>query len=156
VRPARRWRIGLAALLPAVLWAATAAAQSCDAPTTVTVSFGAYDEASASPTNGTGQIRVICDPGTPYNVSFDAGAHSGGSFSPRAMTDAGSLYQLQYNLFVDSAHTRVSGDGTGGTETVPGTVQGAQDIIQIYGQIFPLQPVGVGAYADTIVVTVEF
>lgn len=154
----RARRIGCigAGMLAAALWATPAAAQVCTEVTTVAVAFGAYDERFPSPANATGQVRLTCDTGVAYQVFLDAGTHSGGSFSPRAMADDGGLYQLQYNLFTDSNRTVVWGDGTGSTETISGVAQGAQDILQVYGRVFALQPVGVGAYSDTVMVTVEY
>jgi spore coat protein U domain-containing protein, fimbrial subunit CupE1/2/3/6 len=147
-----------AAVLGALLWAAPAAAQvpACAQVTAVPVAFGAYDERVATPVNGTGQVRVQCDAGVNYQVSLDPGAHSGGTFSPRVMGDAGGQYKLQYNLYLDGARTIIWGDGTGLTQVVTGVAQGAQDILQVYGRIFALQPVGVGLYADTVTVTVDY
>lgn len=156
-----RSSVGVAVALLALWWAlpaAPAAAQvfSCAQVTAVAVAFGPYDERVANPLDGTGQVRVQCDTGTPYQVFLDPGSHSGGSFAPRVMGDAGGLYKLQYNLYLDSAHTIVWGDGTGLTQTLTGVALGAQDILQVYGRVFALQPVGVGAYADTVTVTVEY
>jgi spore coat protein U domain-containing protein, fimbrial subunit CupE1/2/3/6 len=149
-------RAALFGALVASLWATPAAAQVCTQVTTVAVAFGPYNERSATPMNGTGQVRVQCDAGVPYQVRLDPGSHSGGTFSPRVMADGGGLYQLQYNLFIDSGRTVIWGDGTGVTQVVTGVAQGAQDILQVYGRVFALQPVGVGAYADTVTVTVEY
>jgi len=148
--------MALAALL-ALAWAAPAAAQGpvCGV-SAVAVAFGDYNERAASSVTATGQVRVQCDTGTPYEVTLDPGTHSGGTFSPRILGDAGGLYKLQYNLFLDSARTVIWGDGTGVTQTVTGTALGAQDILQVYGVIPAFQPVGVGSYADSVTVTVIF
>jgi len=149
--------IGGVALLAALGTAPAAAQQPVCAATTQMVAFADYDERSLTPASATGQVRVACDTtGTPYAVSLDAGTHSGGSFSSRVMTDAGGLYSLEYNLFIDSSRTQIWGDGTGATVIVSGTAQGAQDILQVFGQIPALQPVGVGLYADTVTATVEY
>jgi spore coat protein U-like protein len=144
-----------AAVLLAAAWAAPARAQVCTQVTAVAVAFGTYDERTPTPLNGTGQVRVQCDTGTPYQVSLDPGAHAGADFS-RAMSDAGGLYRLEYNLFIDSSRTQIWGDGTGTTQVVNGTAQGAQEILQVYGRVPALQPVGVGAYTDTVTVTVDY
>jgi spore coat protein U domain-containing protein, fimbrial subunit CupE1/2/3/6 len=142
-------------LLLVALGAAPAAAQVCTQVTAVAVAFGAYDERAASHLNGTGQVRVQCDTGVAYQVSLDPGGHAGSDFA-RAMGDAGGIYRLQYNLYIDSTRTQIWGDGTGTTQVVNGVAQGAQDILQVYGRIFALQPVGVGAYTDSVLVSVDY
>jgi len=148
--------VAAAAALLAALWAGPAAAQVCTLVTTTSVAFGAYDERSASPVNATGQVRVTCDTGVLYHVSLDPGTHSGGSFSPRAMGEAGGLYQLEYNLYTDALRSVIWGDGTGGTVIVTDTALGAEQVIQVFGRVFALQKVGVGLYTDTVSVTVEY
>lgn len=143
--------LGLAVALAAP---GTAGAQVCTQVTTLAVAFGAYDEHAATPLEAVGQVRVTCDTGVSYEVQLGPGGNSSSSFSPRRM--AGGPYFLDYNLYLDAARTRVWGDATGGTEILSAGGTGGQDVYSIYGRVFPLQVVGVGAYGDTVTVSVIF
>jgi len=72
--------------------------------------------------------------------------------------------RLNYNLFLDTARTSIWGNGLSGTGIAtasltvgPGVGNGTR-IAQfpVYGRVPALQVVGMGAYSDTIVVTVTF
>ncbi len=82
-------------------------------------------------------------------VKLDPGRGSGGNFTARKMDGAGN--NLNYNLYIDAAGTKIWGDGTGGTFAQPG----GSNLI-IYGRIPPLQKVKPGAYSDSVIVIVEW
>lgn len=147
------WLVAAAA---AVLSAPPAWAQVCTDVTTQPVSFGSYDETSGSALDAQGQVRVVCDAGVGFEVRLGPGGNSSGTFSPRRMARVGGTYFLNYNLYLDSGRTQIWGDGTGATLTLTGTVQGSQSVHQIFGRVFALQPVGVGTYNDTVLVSVIF
>jgi len=62
---------------------------------------------------------------------------------------------LSYSLYEDSGHTTVWGQ-TIGTNTVTGTGTGLPVTQTVYGQIPAQQAMPVGAYTDTITVTVTY
>lgn len=155
MRP-RRWGPAIGTALALALVAAPAWAQVCTDVTTQAVSFGDYDGTAGAPLDGQGQVRVVCDVDTPYEVQLGPGGNSGGTFSPRRMARVGGTYFLEYNLYIDSARTQVWGDGTGATLVINDTSQGAQNVHQIFGRVFALQVVGVGAYNDAVVVSVIY
>jgi hypothetical protein len=64
------------------------------------------------------------------------------------------LHQLLYNLYTDATLNTVWGDGTGYSATVSDTQLTA--IHTVYGRIPARQNTHVGAYADTIVITLTF
>jgi spore coat protein U-like protein len=67
--------------------------------------------------------------------------------------------QLFYNLYLDAARTIIWGDGTGGTQSFfIGNPQGNnQDLsVPMFGRIPASQNVKVGAYTDTVTVTLSF
>lgn len=142
---------------------------SCSADVgTTNVSFGTYDPFGAN-LDVTGNVRVTCSGlvtllphDIPYTIQLDKGSYAA-SFNPRQM--ASGAYRLNYNLYADSARGTIWGDGTGGTSTVPGTVQlPALGIIvtrymdnTVYGRIPGSQTtVHAGSYIDTITVTVTY
>lgn len=87
-------------------------------------------------------------------MSLSSGAAS--HFSPRAMTSGAS--RLSYNLYTTPTHTSVCGDGTADTQTqsYDGLLVLGHVELTIHGAAPPGQFVNAGAYADTIIVTIEY
>lgn len=137
-----------------ILWASLAlpmlahAAASCRV-TVVNVAFGSYDVFTTTGTSTTGSVTVSCQGNASYAISLSAGS---GTFAARVMTS--SSHRLDYNLFTDSTHLTIWGDGTSGTSTVSANGKGAT--YTVYGLIPALQNVPVGSYSDTITVTVTY
>ncbi|MCL4525893.1 MAG: spore coat U domain-containing protein [Gammaproteobacteria bacterium] len=154
-----RRKLALAALLIFVPPVADAA--SCSV-TATGVAFGTYVPSSTS--NSTGTVTVSCSATLgllfSWTIALNAGVNSGGSFSNRRMASGNSY--LSYQLYTNSGHTTVWGDGTGGTSTVPGSclisVLGipCTGSATAYGQIPALQNPSPGSYSDTITVTVTY
>lgn len=120
--------------------------------TSNTLSFGNYNVFNNSPLNSTGTIEVRCSPGnTNYTISLDNGLY--GTISNRKMRNSSSNETLSYNLYISATYTTLWGDGVGGGVTVSGS---RPDNFTVYGRIPPLQDVGIGSYADSITVTVNF
>ena len=74
---------------------------------------------------------------------------------------SGGGWNLNYNLYTNSARTIVWGDGTGGSSAQTlsgGTVSGGLRRFSrtVYGRIAAMQNVGAASYSDTIVMTVIF
>jgi spore coat protein U-like protein len=119
--------------------------------TVVNAAFGNYDVFATAATTTTGKVRVNCVSGANYTISLSAGA---GTFASRVMTGSGS--RLDYNLFTDTQHLTVWGDGTSGSVTVSGTGTGSNTTYTVYGLIPAQQNVTAGNYSDTITVTVTY
>lgn len=136
---------------------------SCSASTTP-VSFGVYNPLSASPLDSAGNVRVSCGGVAgllvPYQIALGQGVNSS-NFSPRKM--ASGANRLQYDLYTDSAHTSIWGNGINeGTQTVPGSITIVllgptyQDHT-IYGRIPGSQTtLRAGSYNDVVIVTVTY
>ncbi len=148
-------------LLPAL---ATAVTCNVSAPA---VDFGSYDVFSASALTSATTVSVTCglDAGdgtgntdVAYALALSAGAS--GSFVQRQMKSGAD--SLGYNLYYDSARTQVWGDGSGASRTVAGTMRLNPGHAQqtngqtAYASAPPSQNVGVGAYADTLLLTVSY
>jgi spore coat protein U-like protein len=129
--------------------------------TTAPVAFGTYNPASGTPTDTTGTITVTCTNGSTYTIALDAGANpsSAGNVTTRRMT-AGASKFLSYQLYLDSPHTTIWGDGANGSSINPtsgsftgdGTAQG----YSVYGRITTGNYVPSGSYTDTVVMTVTY
>jgi spore coat protein U-like protein len=122
--------------------------------TATDLDFGDYDGTAAL--SDTSTITVRCSANHGYTLKLDAG--DAGGFSPRKMDNA-----LEYNLYTSLAKSTVWGDGSATTGTVSGVGNGLgmPNATQhtVYGELFnnaANQAVAVGAYSDTITVTVEY
>lgn len=118
--------------------------------TALPVIFGAYNPISSQNVDATGSVTLACVPASAYTVSLSAGS---GTYSARRM--GSGAHAINYNLYIDASRTVVWGDGTGSTATVTGNAASATH--SVYGRIPGSQSAaGVGAYGDTITVTVSF
>ena len=148
--------ITLAALIPQT---ASAFIFSCDVSAT-DMAFGRY---SGGEVTSTGGITVACNgtgsgDGNRYIVTLSRGSSL--TYLDRKLRSG--LRSLSYNLYTDPAHTRVWGDGGGGTDVVARTMnfRGAFGEVSqtstVYGKI-PAQPLPRGGiYLDVIVAVVVF
>ncbi len=167
MRPALRTLaalLGAAALMPA--WAGTATATFQVTATVVSactvsgalLNFGSSINplTSGVPLYASSTLSVVCTNTTPYSVALDAGTNAGGasSFSNRAMKNG--THTLGYQLYQDSAHATVWGDGTSGSTQQAGTGTGSTQSLTIYGSVPALSGVVPGSYTDTVTVTVSY
>ncbi|HXY97172.1 MAG TPA: spore coat U domain-containing protein [Steroidobacteraceae bacterium] len=129
----------------------------CSAGTTG-VAFGTYTPLTPTPLASTGSVTVQCFVfGGTATVTVDLSAGASGNYTTRTLTSG--TYTLNYNLYLDAAHTQVWGNGSGGSliDTLtlnpgfPTTVTAT-----IYGAVNALQDPAPGSYADTITVTVNY
>lgn len=128
--------------------------------TTLPVAFGIYDPTSGTPTDATGTVTVTCTLGTTYTIALDDGANPGtpNDVNTRRMKATTSDY-LPYNLYLDSGHATVWGDGISGSlnpTTGSFTATGLPQAYSVYGRIPINQNVPSGAYLDTVVATVTY
>lgn len=126
---------------------ATASGATCTVSTTG-VAFGSYDPFAAQPLDSVGSISVHCDTTSSYTASLSPGS---GNFSNRLLQNG--THTLGYNLYTDTTHITIWGDGSSATSTQSGT---SDTPLSVYGRIRAGQNAYVGAYSDTIVVTVTF
>lgn len=107
-------------------------------------------------TDGDTTISVTCSNTTPYNVGLSVGSGAGATVAARKMTHTDTTSTLDYALFSDAGRTTDWGH-TVSTDTVPGTGTGVAQSLTVYGQIASGQETAkVGAYTDTITVTVSY
>ena len=119
--------------------------------TATNMAFGNY---SGVLLNSTATLEATCSTGTPYTIGLNAGTGTGATIALRKMRGP-AIEELNYTLSQDSAHTINWGD-TIGTDTVPGTGNGAAQPHTVFGQIPGSQFIQSGAYSDTITVTLTF
>lgn len=121
-----------------------------------TLNFGNYNVLTATPTDSTATVSVICTSGVPYVVSLNQGAGSGATVANRLMTSSGNT--LSYGIYTANtyASNQIWGDGTSGTVTQSNTGSGISQPFTAYGRIPAQQNVPTGTYTDSVTVTVTF
>jgi spore coat protein U-like protein len=142
--------LALAVVVPGLAAEPAVAAPACQASVTL-VDFGRVDYKQGG--DITGQLTVICDGPTAFEVSASPGY---GSYQGRTMVGPKEAV-LRYNLYVDPARQRVWGDGeSGGTARITGQSDGRKAVTYtIYGRIPDRQSVRTGHYYDSVKVSVS-
>lgn len=118
------------------------------------LNFGSYDPTAATNLDGTTTLSVLCTIGTSYTVGLNAGTASGATVTTRKMTNGANT--LSYALYQDTGRTTNWGN-TPATDTPAATTApiGATSFT-VYGRVPSGQNVPIGAYTDTITVTVNY
>lgn len=117
------------------------------------LTFGNYPAIAVPPTVlGTSTISVTCELGDTYTIGLSDGVNAVGVQRRMARVAVPVAY-LSYNLFQDAGLAVIWRD-TGPTR-VSGVGSGAAQLYTVYGQLPGAQTVPVGAYIDTVTVTVR-
>ncbi|KVK71654.1 Csu type fimbrial protein [Burkholderia sp. MSMB1498] len=104
--------------------------------------------------SATGTISAQCTNGDAFRIALSGGGS--GDVSSRAMLRTGGGGAVNYQLYLDAAHSTIWGDGTSGTSTATGTGSGLSQSLTVYGQV-PVQTTPApGTYNDTITATITF
>ena len=153
----------LVAVLLLVVAAPAIAAVSCSV-SAPNVSFGSYDVFAGSQITSTTTISVTCtltgNATTTVNYAIALSPGLSNTFVQRTMKSGANA--LGYNLYSNSTRTTVWGDGSGAAPTVSGSMTLTKsarintDSPTAYGSVPALQDVGVGAYSDSITITVSY
>ena len=115
--------------------------------------FGTLGADISGPVDADTTFFMRCTQGTPYTVRLGNGMGAGAT-GPTDRRLTGPAAQLRYGLYLDVARTQPWGDtaGTGAAATGTGLDQG----MTVHGRIFSGQPLIVGAYTDSVLITVEY
>jgi spore coat protein U-like protein len=143
--------------LAAALWLAASRSEAACTISTTSVSFGTYNVYAATNVDTTGSVTYTCGLLTLNPISIDLSKGVSASFNPRTLKNGSNA--LNYNLYMDAALSSIWGDGTGGTSHYTATLSPLSTYVvtlTVYGRVPALQDVATGAYAETIVVTVNF
>lgn len=145
----------LAADTTATMGVNATVASNC-AVTTTAVAFGSVNITDATADDATGTFTVTCTSGVGWAAAANVGTGTGASFAARKMTNGANL--LNYSLYTESSRTTVWGDAaTVDTSKVSGTGTGSSQANTIYARVPSGQTgIPVGAYADTVTVTVTY
>lgn len=118
------------------------------------LAFGNYDPLSVLNTDGITTVSVTCSLLTPYNIGVSAGSHGSG-VTGRKMKIGSGTDTLNYSLFRDVLRT-LNWGVTVGTDTLSGLGTGLAVPSVVYGRIASGQNAPIGAYSDTVTVTLTY
>lgn len=129
------------------------------------VSFGTYDTLATAPLDAIGQVIYVCgnlgaSSLAPVNkaIRIELTTGAANTFSPRSMLGPDPQAHLEYNLYLDSTHRTIWGQGAYGTDVyiddhppnkTPVTVP-------IFGRIPGYQDVPAGQYIDGVTARIVF
>lgn len=158
--PRAKRRVIAAALTAFMPLTSHALLESCDV-TSTNLAFGVYDPLSASPHDRTGTITVRCTVtliGLVSNWDIRLSRGNSSTFNPRNLLNGGNT--LLYDIYTTSARTTIWGDGSGGTSFISDSsllLVGTNTFnYTMYGRIPVAQDRPAGAYADSIVITLNY
>lgn len=117
--------------------------------------FGNYNGITGGMLDVAATMSPVCTNGTSYAISLDAGVGVGATASNRKLTGPVGA-NLMYGIYTDAARTTAWGDGSNGTVQKFGLGTGNAQPIQIYGRVAAEQNSPVGAYSDTLTVTLTY
>jgi spore coat protein U-like protein len=119
-----------------------------------TLAFGSYD--STANVDVSTNITVHCTLGASYWIGLGPGSNAAGA--TRRMVNGGTNF-LSYELYRDSGRTQIW-DNADPAPTPPHSVAGTPGFTAyttpVYGRIPAGQILPIGAYADSVVMTVNF
>jgi spore coat protein U-like protein len=128
-------------------------------PATLVFASTAGTSLIATAVNGSSSVSVTCTNGSPYSIAMDNGANASGS--QRRMISGGNF--LNYNLYVDAAHTLPWSTAINSTTCTTsgdcflGTGNGSAQSINIYGVVpTTASAPPAGTYTDTVTMTITF
>ncbi|GAM99985.1 sigma-fimbriae tip adhesin [alpha proteobacterium U9-1i] len=123
------------------------------------LTFGAFEPLDSAPLDGAGAIEVSCS-GIAALSAIDVGIGGGinGTVAQRKLKSGANL--LNYNLYTNAGRTQIWGDGTGGypDRTINNTLSLLtwNSSTPVYGRIAAAPAAPVGAYSDTVTISVEW
>jgi spore coat protein U-like protein len=149
-----RWLVSLAVLGAALLaGGGSASAQSCSITATA-MSFGSYNVFSSTDLPSTSTVTYNCTNLFLDTVTVYLSKGSASSNNPRQMVSGAN--RLNYNLYMDAAHTHIWGDPNPNSYSRFYLWSSPNVTLTVYGLIPALQDVAVGSYLDNVTATINF
>ncbi|AWH89720.1 SCPU domain-containing protein [Limnobaculum parvum] len=117
-----------------------------------------FNNIDVTSTQNAGSIMVRCTPKTNVTLGIDGGLNSGGTIGTgRLMKLATGTNTLKYQLYQDSNHSTIWGNGSNGGQNLTVMSDGSVQKIDIYARLFSSTSLpAVGQYSDTVLITVSY
>ncbi|MCY1740878.1 Csu type fimbrial protein [Ensifer sp. SL37] len=103
--------------------------------------------------DASGSVTATCTPGTTYSISLNGGTANS---APTARKMSKGSETVTYGLYKDANRSQPWGDATTSGSTIPGTGNGAAQVLPVYGRVPPQKTPSPGTYTDTVVVTLTY
>lgn len=127
---------------------------------TTALSFGTYNPASAGPATATATVNANCiSISVPMQATVELSLSAGTSGNAAARQMGSGAARLDYNIYQDSGHSMVWGNGSNGGQAqsmVIANLLSFSATKTAYGRIPARRFAKPGAYSDSIVVTFTF
>jgi spore coat protein U-like protein len=119
------------------------------------LSFGTYDPEANGSLEAVAQVIYTCD-NQAKKIRIEMTTGLSNQFDRYMFLDATT--RLYYNIYLDSTHTTIWGQGLYGTDVYyqNNPPNGTPVLVPAYGRILPRQDVPPGTYADVLTVRVLF
>ena len=143
-----------AATATANLGLGTTVSVNCSISTTAVTFPAAYDPVgvnAGADSDGTGNIAVTCTKGAGLSIALNLGNNVAGSQA--RMKGPGATDFLNYSLYSDAARAV---DWCGVTRAIPPAAGKATQNFTVFARIPRNQDVSAGAYADTVLATLNY
>lgn len=150
-----------AAIVASVAILSSAPASGACSVTAAPIAFGAYNGVTKAEVQTTTSVTVQCND-LLLNTSFTVGVSPGQSGNATARYLVNGPYKLTYQVYADSARTRIAGDGSAGTISPTGSVAAIAGIgttsssVLLYPVIMSGQSPAPGAYTDSLTVLISY
>jgi len=120
------------------------------------LSFGTYDPLANADLDALAQVIYTCN-NQARKIRIEMTTGWSNQFSPRSMR-ATTTDQLDYNIYLDSTHQTIWGQGAYGTDVYyqNNPPNGTPVVVPAYGRIFARQQPAPGNYSDILTVRVLF
>jgi spore coat protein U-like protein len=128
-------------------------ASSCTFSIAESLDFGAYDDDSVTSAYSTATFNLKCTRAGTTAVVSAGPSTTTGSMSDRRLDGPGDSV-LRYQVYTNASRTVIWGDGSQDTQQMSVPQSGSSWSFTVYAEVFPHQVGEVGAYTDSLVITV--
>ena len=126
----------------------------CEIRTAFALDYGEYLPGQAATLNGSAAVTTRCNHGNTALTLSAGPSFNTGSVMNRALREVGGNDLLHYQLYIDTAHVTIWGDGVNGGQPFRRVVPASTQSFTFHGAIGAGQSVSTGDYADRITIVV--
>lgn len=104
--------------------------------------------------DGSTTLQATCTTGTDYIITFGDGANASGGLRRMLNGTVGTAF-LSYHLYETTGAADEITLAAGADNEIEGTGTGSAQVVDVFGRIDAGQPLVIGAYTDTVGLTIE-
>lgn len=120
------------------------------------INFGSISPQASGQATATATVQAKCTNTTAYTVNIGPG--TSGNFSQRTLTGtkSGNTDTLGYQIYQESTHVNILGDGSSDTVPLAGVGNGGFQNFTVYGLLYLNQYITPDVYRDALSVTINY